>query len=44
MGVHEFYPGKTTKFLTVVSNLELGEPIWFGQARKKVTLDEFFRT
>ena len=44
MGVDEIYPGKTTKFLTVVSNLELGEPIWFGQDRKKETLDEFFRT
>jgi transposase len=44
MGVDEIYPGKTTKFLTVVSNLELGEPIWFGQNRKKETLDEFFRT
>ncbi len=44
MGVDEIYPGKTTKFLTVVSTLELGEPIWFGQNRKKETLDEFFRT
>ena len=44
MGVDEIYPGKTTKFMTVVSTLELGEPIWFGQDRKKETLDEFFCT
>jgi len=27
-----------------VSNLETGEPLWFGNERKKETLDEFFRT
>ena len=32
------------KFITVVSNLETGEPLWFGQDRKQETLDEFFRT
>jgi transposase len=26
----------------VVTNLESGEPLWFGQERKKDTLDEFF--
>jgi len=26
----------------VVSNLETGEPLWFGRERKKETLDEFF--
>jgi len=26
----------------VVSNLETGEPVWFGRERKKETLDEFF--
>jgi transposase len=44
MGVDEIFLGKKTKFVTVVSNLENGEPLWFGQDRKKETLDEFFRT
>ena len=44
MGVDEIYRGKSDKFLTVVSNLETGEPLWFGAERKKETLDEFFRT
>ena len=44
MGVDEIYLGKKDKFLTVVSNLETGEPLWFGKERKKETLDEFFRT
>jgi len=42
MGVDEIYLGKKQKFVTVVSNLESGEPLWFGQERKKETLDEFF--
>jgi transposase len=44
MGVDEIFLGKKTKFVTVVSNLETGEPLWFGPERKKETLDEFFRT
>lgn len=28
----------------MVSNLETGEPLWFGRERKKETLDGFFRT
>jgi len=44
MGVDEIYKGKREKFLTVVCNLETGEPLWFGRERKKETLDEFFRT
>jgi transposase len=44
MGVDEIYVGKKTKFLTVVSNLEAGEPLWFGEGRKQEVLDEFFRT
>jgi len=44
MGVDEIYPGKKEKFLTVVCNLETGEPLWFGRERKQETLDEFFRT
>jgi len=42
MGVDEIYLGKKQKFLTVVSNLETGEPLWFGRDRKEETLDEFF--
>jgi transposase len=42
MGVDEIFLGKKTKFVTVVSNLETGEPLWFGKERKKETLDEFF--
>jgi transposase len=42
MGVDEIYLGKKQKFLTVVSNLESCEPLWFGRERKKATLDEFF--
>ncbi|MEZ5355081.1 MAG: helix-turn-helix domain-containing protein [Bryobacteraceae bacterium] len=44
IGVDEIYLGKTQKFLTVVSNLETGEPLWFRADRKRETLDEFFRT
>ena len=43
MGVDEIYLGKTQKFLTVVSNLETSEPLWFGKDRKQETLDAFFR-
>ncbi len=42
MGVDETYLGKKQKFLTVVSNLDTAEPLWFGRDRKKETLDEFF--
>ncbi len=35
MGVDEIHLGKKEKFLTVVSNLETGEPLWFGKERKK---------
>ena len=44
MGVDEIYVGKKQKFLSVVSNLETGEPLWFGRERKKETLDGFFQT
>ena len=40
----ELYLGKKQKFLTVVSNLQTGEPLWFGRERKQETLDEFFQT
>jgi len=43
MGVDEIHLGKKQKFLTVVCNLETGEPLWFGRERKKETLDEFFQ-
>ena len=44
MGVDEIHLGKKQKFITVVSNLETGEPMWFGRERKKETLDEFFQS
>jgi transposase len=44
MGVDEIYLGKKQKFLSVVCNLETGEPLWFGRKRKKENLDEFFQT
>ncbi|HXB73387.1 MAG TPA: transposase, partial [Candidatus Acidoferrales bacterium] len=43
-GVDELYRGKKGKFLTVVCNLETGEPLWFGRERKKETLHDFFRS
>lgn len=43
IGVDEIYLGKKQKFVTVVSNLETGEPLWFGPERKEETLDRFFR-
>jgi transposase len=43
MGVDEIHLGKKQKFLTVVCNLESGEPLWFGRERKKETLDTFFQ-
>lgn len=42
MGIDEIYLGRKLKFLTVVSNLESVEPVWFGQDRKEETLDSFF--
>jgi transposase len=42
IGVDEIYLGKTQKFLTVVSNLETAEPLWFGAERKEETLDRYF--
>jgi len=44
MGVDEIYLGKKQKFLTVVCNLETGEPLWLKSERKKESLDEFFLT
>ena len=35
MGVDEIYLGKKQKFLTVVSNLETGEPLWFGRGAEE---------
>ena len=42
MGVDETYLGKKRKFVTVVSNLETGEPLFIEPERKKETLDRFF--
>ena len=36
-GVDEIYFAKQMKFITVVSNLETGEPLWFGQDCKQET-------
>jgi transposase len=44
VGVDEIHAGKQDKFLTVVSNLETSEPLWFGPDRKEETLDGFFQT
>ncbi len=44
VGLDEIHLGKKQKFLTVVSHLDTGEPLWFGRERKKKTLDEFFQT
>ena len=43
MGVDEIHLGKQQKFVTVVSNLGTGEPLWFGRERKRETLDQFFQ-
>ena len=43
IGVDEIHLGKKQKFLTVVCNLETGEPLWFGADRKKESLNNFFR-
>src|SRR5712691_318875 len=42
LGVDEIYLGKRDKFLTVVSDLDSGEPLWVGLERKRETLDRFF--
>jgi transposase len=42
MGIDEIYLGKKQKFVTVVSNLQTGEPLWMGPERKRETLDQFF--
>jgi transposase len=42
LGVDEIFLGKRDKFLTVVSDLETGEPLWVGLERKQETLDRFF--
>jgi transposase len=43
IGVDENHLGKKTKFVTVVSDLETGEPIWMRRERKQETLDAFFK-
>ena len=42
MGVDEIYFGKQMKFITVVSNLETGEPLGFGQDRSRKRSMSFF--
>ncbi len=43
VGVDEIHFGKKARFFTVVSNLETGEPLWFGKDRKEETLDQYFQ-
>src|SRR5205814_9575476 len=40
MGVDEIYLGKKQRFVTVVSNLESQERLWFGAEGKQETLEE----
>src|SRR2546427_135406 len=42
LGVDEIFLGKGVQFLTVVSNLETGEPLWLGRERTRGTLDRYF--
>jgi transposase len=42
LGVDEIFLGRRDKFLTVVSDLATGEPLWVGLERKRQTLDRFF--
>jgi transposase len=42
LGVDEIFLGRSVQFLTVVSDLDTGEPLWVGRERKRETLDRFF--
>lgn len=42
LGVDEIFLGKAVEFLTVVSDLQTGEPLWMGPERKCETLDRYF--
>jgi len=42
MGVGGIFLGKKQKFITVVSNLSVCEPFWFGAECKNETLDGSF--
>jgi transposase len=48
MGVDEKYLGRRhkrgEKYVTIVSNLQTGEPIWYGLGRSQATLRAFFAT
>ena len=43
MGGDEIYLGKKQKFLTVVTNLETGEPLWLGGSGRKRRWTSFSR-
>ena len=43
IGVDEIHLGKKAKFVTVVCDLETGEPNWMGRERKQETLDGFLQ-
>jgi transposase len=48
VGVDEKYLGRRhrrgAKFVTIVSNLETGEPLWIGEGRERATLEKWFST
>ena len=43
IGIDEIAYEKGHKYLTVVRDINLGKVIWIGKARKKETLDRFFK-
>jgi len=48
VGVDEKYLGRRNsrdeKFVTIVSNLDTGEPVWIGYGRKKATLQQWLNS
>jgi hypothetical protein len=43
MGAVEIHPGKKQNFMSVASNLESAEPVWFSRERQKEMLDDSLR-
>lgn len=48
LGIDEKYLGRrnrlSEKFITIVSNLETGEPLWIGPGRRETTVEAFLAT
>jgi transposase len=48
VGIDEKYLGRRSqrrrKFVTIVSDLETGEPLWIGEGREQATLESWLRT